>query len=78
MGCWKDNDKTPTNENSINEVVYRVAKMYLVENINEETIYRCTDMEVEVLELEDMYVGFVRYPDDMSGHPYGFWLVWAW
>lgn len=65
----KDNDKTPTNENSINEVVYSVAKMYLVENINEETIYRCTDMEVEVLELEDMYVGFVRYPDDMSGHP---------
>lgn len=55
----KDNDKTPTNENTIDEVAYKVAKQYTVYEEDGKVIYSCSILDT--LEITDMYVGFLRY-----------------
>ena len=60
----KDNDKTPTNENTINEVVYRVAKMYIAATRDGKVTYSCSDSKV--IEIDDKYVGLLRYNDELG------------
>lgn len=52
-------DKELDNGNTISEVTYRVAQDWTVTTVNNETYYKLN--EIEVVEITDKYVGFVRY-----------------
>lgn len=54
-------DKELTNGNTIDEVPFKVAKSWTVCTVDGKLVYTGTD--TEVVEITDMYVGFVRYPD---------------
>lgn len=60
----KDNDITPTNENTIDEVSYQVAKMYIATTRDGKVTYSCSDSKV--LSVENMYVGLLRYWDELG------------
>ena len=47
------------NNNSINEVVYKVAKMWTLSTNNNETTIVCQD--IETITVTSKYVGFIRY-----------------
>ena len=57
------------NNNSINEVVYKVAKMWTLSTNNNETTIVCQD--VETITVTSKYVGFVRYEDGDWWHLWG-------
>lgn len=60
----KDNDITPTNENTIDEVSYQVAKMYIATTRDGKVTYSCSDSKVK--EIDDKYVGLLRYNDELG------------
>lgn len=55
----KDIDKDTGNDNTINEVVFAVAKIWQIMTFNSKVYYSCYD--TETIEIIDKYVGFVRY-----------------
>lgn len=57
------------NNNSINEVVFKVAKMWTLSTNNNETTIVCQD--IETITVTSKYVGFVRYEDGDWWHLWG-------
>jgi hypothetical protein len=61
-----DKELAESNDNSIDEVVYKVAKEYTFTDTPEG--YETDVSDIQTIEVTDKYVGFIRYPDG-----YGFW-----
>lgn len=55
----KDIDKGTGNDNTINEVVFEVAKVWQIMTFDGKIYYSCYD--TETVEITDKYVGFIRY-----------------
>ena len=60
-----DKNLSPTNENTINEVSFEVAKIFTFEDTNGVTNVSVKD--VETIKITDKYVGFVRYESLFNG-----------
>lgn len=57
---WQESiDETPEGDNTISEVAFSVNKLWIVQNVDNQTIYQC--LETETIEITDKYVGFCRY-----------------
>ena len=56
-----DVDLSDDNDNTIDEVSYKVGKMWGAQNSGKDIVYSC--YETEVITITDKLVGFVYYPD---------------
>ncbi|MBQ8749243.1 MAG: hypothetical protein IJZ29_02075 [Clostridia bacterium] len=61
-------DSTPTGDNTISEVSFAVGKLYTFETTDNGTIVAGCRL-VDVIEITDKYVGFVRYEGGVSTIP---------
>ena len=65
----EDIDVPPTGNNTTSNVAYAVAQRWTACTLNDQVYYDCE--KTEVVEITDMFVGFVEYPDGfrfMSGN----------
>ena len=63
---WNEDidEENKTNENTIDEVVYRVGKEYQILTSNSKQVMNV--VEIETIEITDKFVGIVRYNDGFS------------
>lgn len=55
-----DQKQPDWNENNVDYVSFSVGTRYMATTVNGETVFNCTN--VEVIEIVDPYVGYIRYP----------------
>lgn len=52
-------DDKPTDDNTTNEVAFKVGKIWTAQTINNKVTYDCID--IEMIEITDKHVGLIRY-----------------
>lgn len=57
-------DKAPSGDNTVEEVAFKVGKLFTACTIDGQVTYLCE--ETEVIEVVDKYVGFIRYTNGFN------------
>ena len=52
-------DTSPDNDNTVDEVVYEVGKLFVANTVDGQVVYSC--LETETILITDKYLGFIRY-----------------